>query len=208
MKLPLSAIALFVSATNNQVFAQTNDRCFCVSADNTSCPEAAPEILAVVDQVVCFGGYPGGCTVFFNSITCMWNTENSDNDAYSMATMASCNDGCMPHPWPSKPEKPAAEAPLKEEKDEVKNEISSSEAPSDAPEPPPATETNGDEEVTEMNASEDHEGDSHDHDHSHDEGEDHGNEDSSAAFANFNLGGGSLMPILLLGAAINRFVIQ
>jgi len=113
MKLPsLFAAILVISATTNNgvVFAQSPDRCFCESADNANCPPEAPQALNVVDQVFCFGGYPGFCSVLFDSIICMWTTDfMGNNDAYPTASITSCDAGCMPLPYDA-PEPPAEPA--------------------------------------------------------------------------------------------------
>ena len=128
MKLLLSAIVFVASATKG-TFAQSDDRCLCVSADNANCPANADKMLMVlvegVDQTFCFGGYPGGCMPFFDAITCKWNTANSNNDAY-IGNVVSCNDGCSPFPaldsWMTPPDAPIvgpSDAPVAVESQDI-----------------------------------------------------------------------------------------
>jgi len=120
MKLQLlAAIVLVVISNNGVVFAQSPDRCFCESADNANCPPEAPNTLTAGDQVYCFGGYPGFCSVSgLWSIMCMWTTDVRGNkDAYPIASVISCNAGCTPlpnngpGPQAEPPTEPPAEPP-------------------------------------------------------------------------------------------------
>ena len=116
MKLQLlAAIVLVVISNNGVVFAQSPDRCFCESADNANCPPEAPNTLTSGDQVFCFGGYPGFCSVSgLWSIMCMWTTDvRGGKDAYPIASVISCNAGCTPLPnnGPGPQAEPPAEPP-------------------------------------------------------------------------------------------------
>ena len=95
MKLLLSAIIFVASATN---FAQSDDRCLCVLADNANCPAKIPAKVIHESQTFCFGGYKR-CTSFYDAITCYKN--DGSNDAYIIG-IVSCNVGCTPPPpsWP------------------------------------------------------------------------------------------------------------